>query len=73
MENHENPFENENKSRKTVRSGGTSDVIYGMAFIGAAIYFIQHAAGFWMGVLGILKAIVWPAIVIYQLLGFLKM
>lgn len=73
MENHENPFENENKSRKTVRSGGTSDVIYGMAFIGAAIYFIQHAAGFWMGVLGFLKALVWPAIVIYELLGFLKM
>jgi hypothetical protein len=44
---------------------------YGLAFLGAAIYFIQHAESFWMGVLGVLKAIVWPAILVYQLLQFL--
>jgi hypothetical protein len=41
--------------------------------IGAAIYFIQHATGFWMGVLGILKAIVWPAFAVYHLFTFLKL
>ena len=47
--------------------------IYGMAFIGAAIYFIQHAATFWQGVIGFFKALFWPAILIYKLLDFLKM
>jgi len=49
------------------------DAVYGFGFLGAAIYFIQHAAGFWMGVLGFLKAIVWPAFLVYKLLEFLKM
>ncbi len=44
---------------------------YFLGFIGAAIYYIQNATGFWDGVLGILKAIVWPAFLIYKLLGFL--
>ena len=46
--------------------------VYGLGFIGAVVYFIQHAPTFWMGILGILKAIVWPAILIYGLLNFLK-
>lgn len=44
----------------------TSNAIYGLGFIGAAIYFIAHATSFWMGVLGFLKAIVWPAFLIYE-------
>lgn len=46
-----------------------SSAVYGFGLIGAAIYFIQHATGFWEGALGILKAIVWPAMVVYRLLG----
>ena len=33
--------------------------VYGLGFIGAAIFYIQQATGFWSGVLGILKAIIW--------------
>ncbi len=51
-------------------SGGA---VYGLGFIGAAIYFISNATGFWIGVLGILKAIVWPAFVVYGLLKFFGM
>jgi len=47
--------------------------IYGMAFIGAAIYFIQHAGTFRMGVYGFFKALFWPAVLIYKLLEYLKM
>lgn len=50
-----------------------SGALYGLGFIGAIIYFIGHATGFWMGVLGVLKAIVWPAILVYKLLEVLKM
>jgi hypothetical protein len=44
---------------------------YGLGFIGAAVYFIGQATTFWMGVLGFLKALVWPAFLIYGLLKFL--
>ncbi len=47
--------------------------LYGMAFIGAAIYFIQHATSFWDGVFGVIKAIAWPAVLMYQLLEYLKL
>ncbi len=50
-----------------------SSAVYGMGFIGAAVYFISTATGFWMGVLGFLKAIVWPAILIYGALKQLGM
>ncbi len=56
-----------------MKNRGVSEAVYGLGFVGAAIYFIQHAATFWLGVLGFLKALVWPALVIYKMLEFLKM
>lgn len=50
---------------------GTSGAIYGLGFIGAVVYFIQHSATFGAGVIGVLKAIVWPAIVVYKVLAVL--
>lgn len=47
--------------------------IYGMAFLGAAVYFIQHATTFWEGVVGFIKALVWPAVLMYKVLELLKM
>ena len=46
---------------------------YGMAFIAAAIYYIQQSDTFWMGVLGFLKALVWPAMLIYKVFTLLQM
>lgn len=48
-------------------------VVYGLGFIGAVVYYISTASGFWMGVLGFLKALVWPAFLIYELFKFLGM
>ncbi len=45
--------------------------VYGLGMIGAAVYFIGHAATFWMGVLGFLKALVWPAFLVYYALEVL--
>ncbi len=47
-----------------------SDTIYGLGFVGALIYFISNATGFWVGALGVLKAIVWPAYLVFELLKF---
>ncbi len=52
--------------KNAVQRNAPSSAIYGLGFIGAAIYFISHATGFWMGALGFLKAIVWPAIMVYE-------
>ncbi len=44
---------------------------YGLGFIGAAIYYISMAPGFWMGVLGVLKALVWPVFLVFELLKYI--
>jgi hypothetical protein len=48
------------------RSADTG-AIFGLGLIGAVIYFVSTATSFWMGVLGVLKALVWPAILVYEL------
>jgi hypothetical protein len=56
---------------KVVHRGGGGEAVYGLGFIGAAIYFIGHAATFGLGVLAFLKALVWPVFVVMALLKFL--
>jgi hypothetical protein len=56
--------------RKDRRRGSGGDVVYGLGLIGALVFYIQQADGFWQGVLGILRAIVWPAFLVYELLKF---
>lgn len=51
--------------------GATGGAIYGLGLIGAAFYFIGSAETFWLGALGLLKAFVWPAILVYEALKFL--
>lgn len=50
---------------------GCSQAVYGIGFVGALFYFIGQATGFWMGVLGFLKAIIWPGYIVFGLLKFL--
>lgn len=49
---------------------GCGGCAYFLGFIGAAVYYISTATGFWNGVLGFLKAIVWPAFFVYGALKF---
>ena len=67
------PGEHDHDGKKRMKHNGMFGGIYGMAFIGAAIYFIQHATTFWEGVFGFIKAIFWPAVLMWKLLEFLKM
>ncbi|HOU01147.1 MAG: hypothetical protein GT600_10415 [Bacteroidales bacterium] len=48
------------------KNASASGAVYGLGLIGAAIWFISTATTFWMGVLGFLKAIVWPVFLVYQ-------
>lgn len=56
-----------------MKYSNTSNAVYGFGVIGAAIYYLVHATSFLAGVVGLLKAIVWPSFVVYKLLEFLKM
>ena len=51
--------------------GSCGGAVYGLGFIGAAVYYISHSTSFWMGVLGFLKALVWPAFLVYEMLKYL--
>ena len=44
---------------------------YFLGFVGAAIYYISTATGFWNGVWGVIKALVWPAFLVFEALKFL--
>ncbi len=57
--------------KQEVKGNAPAGAVYGLGFIGAAIYFISTATSFWIGVLGFLKAIVWPAFMIYEAFKFL--
>jgi hypothetical protein len=48
----------------------TGSAVYVMGLIGALVFYIQGAHGFWAVVLGILKALVWPAFLVYHVLKF---
>ncbi len=53
---------------KDVQNHAPASAVYGVGIIGAAVYYISTATGFWIGVLGFLKALVWPAFLVYEAL-----
>ena len=60
-------------SRVGKGSAHTGGAVYGLGMIGAAVYYIIAANSFWIGVLGVLKAIVWPAFLVYSAMHSLGM
>jgi hypothetical protein len=44
-----------------------------LGIIGALFYFLQNAVGFSMVVMGIIKAIFWPAVLMFELLSYLQL
>ena len=56
--------------KNRVKCSGGIGCGYGLGFLGAVIYYISTATGFWNGVLGFLKAIIWPVFLVYELLKF---
>ena len=47
-------------------NSGASGAVDGLGMIGAAIFFIGHTASFWAGVLGFLKAVIWPVFLVLK-------
>lgn len=58
----------ENKSSSFMGGG-----FYFLFFIGTAVYYISQSTTFWIGALGVLKALVWPAMLAYEIFSRLNM
>ena len=63
----------ERPKQKVIYRSAASAPVYGLGLIGALVYYIGHATTFWLGALGFLKAIFWPAMLVYELLKYLHM
>lgn len=59
--------------KKAVTEHGSAGAVWCLGFIGSAVYYIQTATGFWDGVVGVLKALLWPAFLVYEALKTLGM
>lgn len=60
-------------SKTVVKHGGMGGLWF-LGFVGALVYYLHyHAGSLWLVILAVLKALVWPAFLVYHLLLFLQM
>ena len=50
---------------------GTSGFFYGLGFLGALFYYVSTAPDFGTALLGVIKALLWPAFLVFELLLFM--
>jgi hypothetical protein len=62
----ETEIRNQDCCKENHYRSSAGDAVYGLGLIGAAIFFIGQATTFWMVVLGVLKAIVWPVFLVLE-------
>jgi hypothetical protein len=55
-----------------IKTGGSSDAVYGIGVIGALVYYIGRATTTEERVKGFFKGLAWPAFLVYELLEFLN-
>jgi hypothetical protein len=59
------------KPKKGNASAAGGGGAYFLAFVGALVYFLQTASGFWDGVWGVAQALFWPASLVYYVLDYI--
>jgi hypothetical protein len=52
---------------------GCGGALYGLGFLGALVYQLTTATSLWAGVIGVVKALLWPAFLVYELMKYLGM
>jgi hypothetical protein len=62
---------NVNKHVQTINHSG-GGAVYGMGFLGAVIYYLQHADSIQSALFGFFKAIFWPAFFVYKAIELMK-
>jgi hypothetical protein len=53
-----------------MKEKGPESAVYGLGIVGAAIYYIGAATSFLGGLWGFVKALFWPAFLVYEALSF---
>lgn len=56
-----------------MKNNAGSGALYGLGILGALVYFLQHATSLTDGIIGIFKAVFWPAVVLYKVLELLQL
>jgi hypothetical protein len=65
METNQDEYQ-EKRRKDTYYRSSAGDAVYGLGVIGAAIFFIGQATTLGIGVLGFLKALVWPVFLVLE-------
>jgi len=60
-------------SKCKIESGHYGGSIYGLGFLGSAVYYLVYAPNIWSGVLGVIKSLIWPTFLVYEFMKFLGM
>jgi hypothetical protein len=68
-----NTEKSETRKPRIVYKNRTSEAVYGFGLLGAWFYYLTTATSFWVGALGIVKGIIWPAMLVYELMKSLGM
>ncbi len=55
----------------TVVRTGSSSAVYGLGLIGALVFYWQQADGLWPHLFALVQAVLWPAFLVYDVLGFI--
>lgn len=59
------------KHENVIVNKGPGGFMFFVAYIGAAVYFVNQASGFWEVIGALFKAIVWPGFLVYHVLQML--
>lgn len=58
-----------NRGNRGMAAKGGAGGIWFLGFIGGLVYYLHtHSGTFWLVLLAIMKAVVWPAFLVYHLL-----
>ncbi len=66
---HPHPLVKKKQQWKTAHQNNTGGFIWFLGFIGAFIYYVEQVDNFGAGIIAFLKALAWPAFVVYKLLS----
>jgi len=69
MKKHQVPKKAKTWKPKPGNTGSPGSFVWFTGFIGAFIFYVQQVDNFGAGIIAFLKALVWPAFLVYKLLS----
>lgn len=60
-------------AKEHVRCHGCGSAVYWLGSLGALAYYITTATSLWTGLVGVVKAFLWPAFLVFSAMKYLGM